>query len=201
MRGRMGFLGFSLSLSPRNPKRGVRFLRLGSIRTSPFIPHTPTFGDIPGNPIRTSPMTRHIIITSTIVGPLVGAVAAWLVLTAYALISPAYPNSVQFLGWICLLLIAIPVGYIVGIIPSLVAGTINAGLAQSDLTLVGRLILAVPVGVITTWMVWFWLILGSPSYNLGINAAMFTAAGALGSPAAVWFAARPRRTKPAPVLA
>lgn len=138
-------------------------------------------------------MSRRTFFASLLIGPLAGSFAAWAVLTAYALFFPLSPGRFELGGWLSLIILAIPVGYIFGFFPALIAGGINASLADCRLARGGRIVLAVPVGILATWMIWFWLILGSPSYNLAINAAMFTVAGAFGSPAAVWWASRPRR--------
>jgi len=140
-------------------------------------------------------MPRRTLYASLLVGPLVGSLAAWAVLTGYAFFFPLTPGRFELAGWLSLLIVAVPVGYIFGFLPAVIAGGINAGLADSGLAPGLRIALAVPVGIVTTWMIWFWLILGSPAYNLVVHAAMFTAAGASGSPAAVWWASRPRRAR------
>ena len=145
-------------------------------------------------------MNRRTFIASLLVGPLVGGFVAWATLTAYAFFFPLTPGRFELWGWVSLIILAVPVGYVLGFVPSLIPGAINAGLAGAPIPIRLRVALAVPIGIATTWMVWFWLILSSPSYNLAINAAMFTMAGALGSPAAVWWASRPRRA-PVPVPA
>jgi len=137
-------------------------------------------------------MTGRTFIASLIIGPLVGGVVAWATLTAYAFFFPLTPGRFELWGWVSLIILALPVGYILGFVPSLIAGAINAGLARLPVPIWLRLILAVPIGIATTWLVWFWLILGSASYNLAITAAMFSLAGALGSLAAVCWANRPR---------
>ena len=145
-------------------------------------------------------MTSRIFKASLLVGPLVGGIVAWATLTAYAFLFPLSPGHFELWGWASLIILAVPVGYVLGFVPSLIAGAINAGLADTPLPIWARIVLAVPVGVATTWLVWFWMILGSPSYNLGINVAMFTLAGAFGSPVTVWWANRPRRAGATPQL-
>lgn len=153
-----------------------------------------TPGALPSPPARGSGMARRTFMASLALGPLVGGIVAWATLTAYAFLFPLSPGRFEFFwGWASLIILAIPVGYILGFVPSLLAGAINARLADTSIPSWARIVLAVPIGIATTWLVWFWLILGSASHNLAIYAAMFTAAGALGSPAAVWWANRPGR--------
>jgi hypothetical protein len=168
---------------------------------SSFTSHTAPFPHHPGDPIRTTPMTRRIITTSLLIGPLAAGIAAWLVLVGNAYLFPSYPTQFELWGWLSLLALVPPVGYVMGLVPSLIAGVIIAGLSDSPLSPTGRVIVAVPVGIAAIWLCWFWLILGMPAYNLLVYAAMFTAAGAIGAPVSVWLAGRPRKPSSHQVLA
>ena len=144
---------------------------------------------------------RRHIVTSIIVGPLAGGFVAYVVLVAYAYFFPSFPTQFEAWGWLQTILLVPPAGYIFGLVPSLIAGVVNAGVARGALGLTSRLILAAPFGVAATFICWGWLVLSMPNYNVGVLFVMFAAAGALGTPFAVWVASRPRRNAQPQVLA
>lgn len=140
-------------------------------------------------------MPRNLIVTSTIIGPPLGGLVAYLVLTGATLFFPTSTVPFDVKGWLQTALLIVPVGYLMGLLPSFVAGLANAFLANRFLSLGVRILLAIPIGIAATLLVFGWLLATAPSYNFLVYALMFCGAGAAGSAFTVWWAAQPRRAE------